>query len=78
MEKRLRIGDLVVASCDIRELDDRVDILHARAGDMGVVIGLEDPTFPTVRFEKSATDCAPGEIALLRVAAFNVGAPAHA
>lgn len=79
MEKQLRIGDLVIALREIREIDDLVDVVHARPGDMGMVVGLENSCFPTVQFGESATDChLQREIALLRDVDITVRKLSHA
>lgn len=82
-KKLLRIGDLVVALCAIRELDEYVDILHAAPGDVGVIVGLSDCSCPTVRFERegrsTVTDCYhEGEVTLLRAVDMTVRKLAHA
>lgn len=78
MEKQLRIGDLVVATREIRELDEMCDTVHARPGDMGVVVALIDDGFPTVRFSKTVTDCVIEELELMRVSNIAIGVPAYA
>jgi hypothetical protein len=66
-EKLLRIGDLVVAVKEIREVEEGYpELLHARPGDVGQVVHIGDlAAGPTVMFahadgRATAVDCVEG------------------
>lgn len=49
--KRITVGDVVVATTTVKE----GSIVHARRGNVGQVVALDDAGIPTVRFLRSGT-----------------------
>jgi hypothetical protein len=74
-----KVNDLVIARREISEVfvDGEV-LLHAKAGNVGHVVAVEQGGWPTIQWESSVTDCTEDDISPLPATTISPPVRAHA